>query len=86
MRTGPAPLSKEGAGPAGAVRVVSVRHERPSRPPWSRSTPEDRVQGGGSLVQATLTAVHAAATAAYWLEPAPYRSCAAESVAVRAWL
>ena len=51
--------------------------------PCARTGPRPGPDRGGRS-QRTLTALHAAATALYWVLPAPYRSLAAFSVAVRA--
>jgi len=50
--------------------------------PLARAVRSRDVPAGGQL---TLTALHAAATALCWVEPAPYKSAAALSVAARAW-
>ena len=77
-------------------RAASAVRARPGRPRWApdeASRVRQPVPAGpspgdpdlrGGRGQATLTALQAAATALYCVLPAPYRSRAAFSVAVRA--
>lgn len=76
------------APPAVVFRAGSVRHGDPTPPSADGGPPVRPFPPSGPVVrrgQPTLTALHAAATALCCAEPAPYRSRAALSVAVRAW-
>jgi hypothetical protein len=88
------PPANDKPAPAGLAQPGTPRRRRPKQPPEKRvgsvtceeraGRRSDALLDAGWPGQLTLTALQAAATVARWTLPAPNRSVAALSIAVRA--